>query len=256
MTTNSAELRTDRRVTASALLLLGALALAGCATSPGGATPDGGAAQTATPAPGDADSDFDAAWLAGGTAIGLISSGSSSCPPIVGEVTGEGQTISVELTDPDSACTKDLVQRASYVGVPSGVDATQDVEIVVSGDYRGDVDIDGLAGAVPPASGDPADDPAAEMSPSAGWFDDGIVLLTYGSSSCPPEFASVAVSADGSVVDVALAEPDADQVCTMDYAPRLSVLGLDDVDDDARPAELVLTSTVPGVEAQRIALLG
>lgn len=241
---------TNRTITASALLLLGALALAGCATTPGAAP---GPADTAGSSPAE-ESELDAAWLSGGTAIGLVTFGSSTCQPIVGEATASGQTVTVELTEPEAAaCTRDYVPRASYVPLPEGVDASLDVELVVTGAYRGDTDLDALAGELPPASGD---DPMVDMQSSAGWFDDGgLVLLTYGSSSCPPVFESVAVGAEGTV-DAVIAEPAADQVCTADFAPRLSVLQVE-VDDDARPAELVISSPwAEGVEPERVAILG
>ncbi|KAA9089458.1 hypothetical protein [Microbacterium radiodurans] len=245
---------TTRIAAASALALFAALALAGCATTPGGgaAVPSDPSSPTASPSEGGAadDSELDAAWLSGGQGFGLVTWGSSTCLPTVGEVTASGQTVTVELVDPqDRMCTMDYVPRASYVALPAGVDATQEVEIAVTGGtYRGDTDLDGLAEAVPPATGDEAD-----FAASAGWFGDGgIVLLTYGSSSCPPVFASVEVS--GAEVQASIAEPPADQVCTADYAPQLSVLQVEAT--DPRPAELVLLSPpAQGADPQRIAIL-
>ncbi|APF34365.1 hypothetical protein MTS1_01577 [Microbacterium sp. TS-1] len=242
---------TTRTTAASALLLLSALALAGCATTPGGAAPgDTGASgsDTGSAAPSQ-DADVEAAWLDGGRAVGLVTYGSSSCQPVVGEVTASGQTVTVALTDPEgAACTRDYVPRASYVGLPAGVDPTQDVDIVVTGGYTGDADLDGVAGLEGPTG-----EVTGDMVPSAGWFDDaGLVLLTWGSSSCPPVFETVAL--DGDAVRATEAAGAADQVCTMDYAPRLSVLGVDGVSDDARPGEIVLVS--PAGDEQRIAVIG
>ncbi|MGZ0066983.1 hypothetical protein [Microbacterium arborescens] len=240
---------TTRTTAASALLLLSALALAGCATTPGGAAPG----TSASGAPGSAapsqDADVEAAWLDGGRAVGLVTYGSSSCQPVVGEVTASGQTVTVELTDPEgTACTREYVPRASYVGLPAGVDPTQDVDIVVAGGYTGDAELDGVAGLTAPTG-----ELIGDMVPSAGWFDDaGLVLLTWGSSSCPPVFETVAL--DGDTVRATEAAGAADQVCTMDYAPRLSVLGVEGVSDDARPGEIVLVS--PAGDEQRIAIIG
>lgn len=247
---------TKRARAASALLLAGVLALAGCATTPGGAgVPDAASPGAASPddaAPGG-DSELEAAWLADGASIGLVSYGSSGCPPVVGEVSGSGQTVTVDLTDPEGAvCTKDYVPRGSIVPLPAGVDAVQDVEIVVTGTYAGDTDLDGLRAEVaPPASGE--GDPILDMEASAGWFSDsGIVLLTYGSSSCPPAFESVE-RASATEVRAVVATPPADQVCTADYGPRASILQVEGVDDDAPPAELVLVGA--GAEDQRIRIL-
>lgn len=242
---------TTRTTAASALLLLSALALAGCATTPGGAAPGntGSSGSDAGSAAPSQDVDVEAAWLDGGRAVGLVTYGSSSCQPVVGEVSAAGQTVTVELSDPEgTACTRDLVPRASYVGLPAGVDPAQDVDIVVTGGYSGDADLDGVAGLEAPTGG--VND---EMLPSAGWFDDaGLVLLTWGSSSCPPVFETVAL--DGSAVRATETAGSADQVCTMDYAPRLSVLAVEGVSDDARPGEIVLVS--PAGDEQRISIIG
>lgn len=239
---------TTRTTTAAtSLLVLAALGLAGCATSPGaGDTP--GAPETDTAAP-QGDAELDAAWLDGGRAIGVVTYGSSSCQPVAGEATASGQTVTVEITEQGEACTRDYVPRASFVSLPEGVDPSQDVEIVITGAFAGDTDLDGIPGFVPPAAGEVAD-----MLPSAGWFDDGgLVLLTYGSSSCPPVFDTVELTPAGEVRVVEAAAP-ADQVCTMDYAPRLSVLGVGEVSDDDRPGELVLVSATG--DEQRIAVTG
>ncbi|QLD11643.1 hypothetical protein [Microbacterium oleivorans] len=245
-------MKTTRTGTASALLLLATLALAGCATSPGQGA---GVPETAAPG-GDAsapagDAELYAAWLDAGRAIGVVTFGSSSCAPVVGEATAAGQTVTVEITDPEGvACTRDYVPRASYVMLPAGVDPAQDVEVFVTGTYAGDTDLDGVAGLTAPDT----EGEMAEMTPSAGWFDDdGIVLLTYGSSTCPPVFESVdAVSAE-EIRAVEAAAP-ADQVCTADYAPQLSVLQIPGVSGDARPGEIVLVSATG--DEQRVGILG
>jgi len=58
-----------------------------------------------------------------------------------------------------------------------------------------------------------------EYTPSAGWFDDeGIVLLTWGSSSCPPVVNDVQSTDAGATVTF----QEVDGVCTMDLAPRVT----------------------------------
>ncbi|WP_137845773.1 hypothetical protein [Microbacterium sp. 2FI] len=221
---------TRRPLTLLAALGLTALVagvLAGCATgapdsgstSPGG---NGGTGDTAT------EIEVDAAWLNSGSMIGLVTQGSSTCVPTAGDVALEGAVLKVALVEPpaDTACTRDLVPRATLVALPEGVDPTQDLEIEVTGaGYYGDTDLDGVPG-LAPATGD-------EFLPSAGWTDeDGqFVILTWGSSSCVPVVESATASGPAEVT-VTFATPPADQVCTMDMAPRGSVAWVDGLDDD------------------------
>lgn len=241
---------TTRTLTASALLLVAGLALAGCASNP---APGGAASEPATPEAETTtpvgESELAAAWLDDGRAIGVVAYGSSSCPPVAGEVTADGQTVTVDITDRGDACTRDNVARAAFVALPAGVDPAQDVEVVVTGGYSGTATLAGVAGLVPPAA-----DAAGDMVPSAGWFGAaGIVMLTWGSSSCPPVIDGVEVAATGEV-RVTEAEAPADQVCTMDYAPRLSVLEFAAPAGEPRPDRLVL---VPATgDEQPIPLIG
>ncbi len=178
--------------------------------------------------------DIEAAWLDGGRSFGIVTWGSSSeaCQPALAEATAEGQVVSVTLSDPEqknAVCLSDLGPHAILVPVPEGVDVTNDVELrVTHGDVSDDADLDGLA------------DPAAidtDYQPSAGWFDDdGIVLLTWGSSSCRPEAEEVTQSDAGATVTFA----DNDGVCTMDMAPRLTVISLTGDRDDDAPFALTL----------------
>jgi hypothetical protein len=161
----------------------------------------------------------------------VVTWGSSTCVPQVDEVAAEGQTVTVSLVEPESedgtekACTTDLAPRASVGAMPESVDPKAEITLKVTyGDLVADVDIDGAAD-VP--------DVPNEYVPSAGWFDDGnLVLLTWGSSSCPPVVESLKVSgAAGTATFVT----DAEQVCTMDMAPRATILafGDDAVDEDS-----------------------
>ena len=210
------------RLALSALAIAGAALLAaGCTATPGSPAPtskdDGGASSTATPPGGDVDvNEVEAAWLDGGRAIAVVTWGSSTCVPIVDAVSADGQTISVSLANgEEKACTDDLVPRAAFVGVPEGVDVTQEVQLSVAyGARTKGVDLDGLA---------EAPQEAGEQKPSAGWFEDGgIVLLTWGSSSCPPIIDDVEQSDAGATVTF----KTTDRVCTMDLAPRLTTIML------------------------------
>lgn len=235
-----------RRLTA--LTGFGALAaslllLAGCASMPQGSTGD------------DVDDDrddvaefeVDAAWLDDGRVIGIVTEGSSTCVPTAEEPTYENGLLAVTLfdADPEAPCTRDLVPRVTLVSVPEGVDPTQPLQITVAyNDANGDTDLDGVAGLGQAA--------AEEGTPSAGWAgDDTLILVTYGSGSraCYPIAESVAVA--GGVVTVTMAEPAADQVCTMDFVPQGTVIHVEDGDD---AAELVLTGY--GFDDVRVPILG
>lgn len=218
-------------------VLLGG-ALAACA-APGGETPTPSETTHSAPdeptAQDDDTSELEAAWLDSGRMIGVVTIGSSTCVPTAGEVTGEGQSIQVELraTDPEAPCTTDLVPRVTVVAVPEGVDPAQDVQIHVAGTgFDGDIDLDGVDGLDPSGSTD--------YLPSAGWAGDGqLVILTWGSSSCPPVVETAAATAPAEVT-VTFAAPPEDQVCTMDMAPRGTGVVVEDLDDDA-DAVVVLT---------------
>jgi hypothetical protein len=161
----------------------------------------------------------------------IVTWGSSSCVPIVDEISAEGQKVTLSLIDApnddgtERVCTADFAPRASIGGLPAGVDPTKDVEFVVTlGEITEDVELDGNAA----LTGTPGD--ATDYLPSAGWFDDeGIVLVTWGSSTCPPVVENVEVQDAGATVTFAT-EVGA---CTMDMVPRATLLGMTgDVDDD------------------------
>lgn len=210
-------------------LIAAALLVAGCTAGPGSDAP------SSSPAPGAGDvddqNDFEGALLDDGRMFAVITVGSSTCVPQVDEVTAEGQTVTVTLVDPEGEsprpCTKDLAPRASIGALPEGVDPKSDITLNVTyGDLTDDVDIDGD----PAATGTPGS--TTEFQPSAGWFDDGgLVLLTWGSSSCLPQIESLEGSGNAGTATFVT---DEDQVCTMDMAPRATLLafGDDTVDDD------------------------
>lgn len=220
-----------RRLSAAPLALAAALLLAaGCSTAPGASVPTGSSApdSTSTVPTGAGSGDIEVAWLDGGRSIGIVTWGSSSadCRPAQGEAEADGQVITVSLSDrggADAVCTADFAARAVVIAVPEGVDVTRDVELEITyGALREDADLDALA--VSPEG-------PSDQRPSAGWFDDeGIVLLTWGSSSCPPIVEDVQATDAGATVSFATT----DRVCTMDLAPRATVIEVPEpADDDA-----------------------
>ena len=222
------------------MLALAAVALlaAGCSTTPASPAPTSTDRTDAT-APSQpkepSGDDIEAAWLAGGASIGIVTWGSSSkdCQPAQADVKADGQILEVTLTDRadgQTPCTADFGPRAIAFPVPGGVDVTKDVEVNVTyGEIKADADLDGL----PAAPADPG-----MGQPSAGWFDDqGILLMTYGSSSCPPVVQDVTMADAGATVTFATV----DRVCTMDLAPRVTVIQLPQEPKDDRAFTLTLT---------------
>lgn len=210
----------------AAIVLVGS----GCASPPAAETPTNSSAPSAS-ADGEA-SDMEGVLLDDGRMFAVITWGSSGCVPQVDDVSAEGQTVTVNLVDLDDEngeepmCTADYAPRASIGALPEGVDPTAEITLEVTyGDIVDDVDLDGGAD----FTGKPGS--STEYQPSAGWFDDGsLVLLTWGSSSCAPVVE--AVEGAGSAGTVTFAT-DAEQVCTMDMAPRATIVAFpDEVDDD------------------------
>lgn len=226
---------TAARRTSSLLALIGAgaLLLAGCAS--GAAVPASSGSASETPIGGEIRTE--AGWLDGGRFIGIVTDGSSTCVPTATDATVQADgTLAVTLDNgpADKACTADMVPRVSLVGVPEGVDPTKDLDIVVTMAQggRGDADLDGLD-ASQVKTGE------TDYLPSAGWVDDDqIAILTWGSSTCAPVVGDVTAS-DPKNVMVTFADLG-DKPCTMDMAPRatlISVAGLD-VDDDGASVTL------------------
>ena len=127
-----------RRILASVVLgAAAALSLTGCLSG--------------SDAPAGQETDVEAAWLDDGRIIAVVTSGSSTCVPTAesAEINSDG-ALAVELVEPDAdtACTRDLVPRATLVTVPNGVDPSQDLEIRVTSEagYYGDVTLAGASG--------------------------------------------------------------------------------------------------------------
>lgn len=223
----------DTRLLPVLSALAGVLLIAGCASStPGSTAPSSSPVPSSGASEDSDDSDIEGVILDGGRMFAVVTQGSSSlaCAPQITQVSASGQVVEVTVedkTDPAVMCTADYAPRASVGALPEGVDPTQEITLDVTyGDVVADVDLDGDA-AFTSAPGT-----ATDYLPSAGWIDDGaLVLLTWGSSTCPPVVESV--EGQGATGTVTFVTDDA-QPCTMDMAPRATVIafGDDQVEDD------------------------
>lgn len=237
---------TPRRILALPLaLLLAGGVLAGCASQAANAP-------TADPTDGGStEAEIDAAWLDDGRIIGLVTIGSSTCVPAADDATLQADgSLAVTLVEPDAdaACTADMAPRVTLVEVPEDVDPSQDLAITVTGDgYSGTAELDGVDGLTGGGMTD--------YLPSAGWTEtDGqFVLLTWGSSTCVPVISEVAASGPAEVT-VTFETPPADQVCTMDMAPRATLAVVDGLEEDS-DVELVLSGG-PEFDNVRIPIYG
>ncbi|SDO42029.1 hypothetical protein SAMN04487848_0830 [Microbacterium sp. ru370.1] len=117
--------------------LLAAGLLTGCATGAASSPEDTAATVTPTPdAEASASSgEVEAAWLDAGRSIAIVTHGSSTCVPVVdGEPRVAGDALTVTLGESARTdCTRDMAPRATLVGLPSGVDPTRSLEVIVGG---------------------------------------------------------------------------------------------------------------------------
>ncbi len=206
----------------AAALAASALLIAGCAgtTAPGAGKIDPPASE---PVP------VEAAWLDDGRVLAVVTWGSSTCVPSVGTAVAAGQHITVTFAEREfAACTMDYSPRASLVALPEGVDPKQNVSLTIVDpgmpntplhvELRGQAHFGGHGG-------EPTD-----YEPSAGRFgQDGVVLLTWGSSGCPPIVEDVTLNDSDLLVTFVT---DTQRMCTADMAPRLTVLGFDGAKSD------------------------
>lgn len=102
--------------------------------------------------------------------------------------------------------------------------------------------------ATPAAGGSPTPTDGGAWELEAGWLDGGrqIALVTWGSSTCVPQASDVALQADGTLA-VTLTEGPSDRVCTSDYVPRATLVGLPGDLDPAKGLDVVVT----GPQGQR-----
>jgi hypothetical protein len=234
---------TPRRVLAVAAALSLAALLGACASPTPGST-SGPAATTSPTAGGEAE--LAAAWLDDGRGVGVVSWGSSTCIPIAGEPTYADGVVTVELSDVEGqACTRDYVPRGTFITLPAGVDPSHDLEIAVTGTYAGNV--------VLPGDTTLTADPATEYLPSAGWFGKvDFLLLSWGSSTCIPQLEKAEATGEGEVT-ATFVTPPANQVCTADMAPRVTVGSVADLEGDAG-TELLLVGG--GFDNVRVPIAG
>lgn len=231
--------RRPRALLAAATVALAAAVLAACATGVSGSSPTGPTpSPDASTSPPSADVEVEAGWLDGGAMIAIALRGSSTCIPYADAVALTDGVLRVSLVEPDQACTRDSVLRALAVPAPAGVTPAQPVTVDVTGEgYRGSATLAPAAGLTPGAGVEAA-------QPSAGWLGpDAFALLTWGSSSCRPVVSEASAATPGEIA-VTFATPPADQICTADMAPRVSV-----VEVDGAAAGTAYTAVVAGLPA-------
>jgi hypothetical protein len=233
-----------RRRTLAVIAALSLTALLGACASPApgaGGSPSGSDGPTAA-------GEVAAAWLDEGRAVGVVTWGSSGCVPVAGEPMLKDGVLTVELSDVEGrACTMDYAPRGTLVTLPSGVDASHDLDIVITGTYASQTRLAGDAA----FAGSPTD--ATEYLPSAGWFDgEGFLVLTWGSSTCVPRLEGAEVTGAAEVT-ATFATPPADQVCTADMGPRVTVGSIAGVEATSG-VQLVLAGD--GFDGQRVPLAG
>lgn len=236
-----------RRTAAALMTALALVTLAGCSLRP-----DVPAGEPSSPAPstdGPVSVQVAAGWLEGGRTIGVVTWGSSTCVPVGGAATLEGDVISVPFSRAagETVCTADLAPRVTLVATPAGVDPAQDYEVHVTGSaVAGDADLDGVDGLAGPG-GAPSD------GPSAGWTgeDDLFVIVTFG-SGCRPQVQDAAATGPAEVT-VTFAEPPKGQVCTMTYGPRGSVAQVTGLEDDENVTAVLEGDGLDGV---RVPIVG
>lgn len=211
------------------LLLIGsvlavAALLTGCATN---AAAPGDAPESPTPTPTEPSlsdewtapppslENASVVWLDGGNSLGVVTwgSGSRSCYPVVQDLTVANQDITVTLTGPtvNGVCTEDLREQLILVGLPEGVDSKAAATVTLT------TTEETQKIALAPRPADAATTPAGELSATLTPL--GVVLITYGSSSCPPVVDTI----DGTTITFRTI----DQACTMDYSPRATPLRID-----------------------------
>lgn len=173
-----------------------------------------------------------AAWLDDGRMVAIVTPGRPGRAPLATEIAVDGEVVHVMLEERHSEASApsgrvdesdrgeraERVDRATLVGVPEGTDPRRDLTMLVTlGGATGEVRLAGD----PLRAGVPGQ--GTEYRPTAGWYDErALVLLTWGSSSCPPIIGSIeALRSAGTVTFVT-----EDRPCTMDMAPRATIIDL------------------------------
>lgn len=222
-------MKTPRFVLLAAAACLAAV-LTGCATNAAqpGNTPD---AAPTTDAPGtDVNGlpEMQAVWV--GSESIIITAPGDGCRPTLTDVVVGDQSLDVriEKLGGEEACMQPLIVYGHLLVIPAGIDTSKPLTLNVTNwdDQTADIELAGNSdGGLVPA------DKMIQPAPAAVWVNDSdIAVLTYGSSSCAPiggEFTG-----EGETLTLKLTDPDT-QMCTMDYAPRVTIIHAPDVAKDA-----------------------
>lgn len=101
-------------------------------------------------------------------------------------------------------------------------------------------------GGTPSAAPSSSESAPVDSQVDAAWLDGGRVigLVTSGSSTCVPAAADATVA--GGVLAVTLQDPDPDQPCTRDYAPRVTVVEAPAGLDPTRDLQIAVSGSVVG----------
>lgn len=221
----------------SRILMLAAAAglaavLTGCATN--ASQPGASTGNTAAPSPDstavipDGWPEIQAVWL-NADSIVITAPGDGCRPTLTDVVVGDGTLdVTIEKLSADATCTEPLLTYGYLLVAPAGIDTSQPLTLNIT-NWMGDAKTITLDGN--PAGGPVPADKMMTPAPAAVWVNDtDIAVLTYGSSSCAP--MSGTFSGAGDSLTLTLAEPDT-MMCTMDYAPRITIVSAPDIAKDA-----------------------
>ena len=149
------------------------------------------------------------------------------CGPYVEDIRADGQKISLRLNDfPTADCTTASWRHGLFVEVPSGVDASRTVDVVVT-DPHGDVHGLSLPGL---ETGETARGTAIEPTAAVAPLEAGeLAVLTW--SACLA--AAAFVEPVGENLGQIRFEAD-ESTCAGDIRPQVSIIDVPDFDDDAQ----------------------
>lgn len=192
---------------------------------------------------------LDAVWLDGGRTIGLVVNFDviGVCALFMITSYQDGVLEVGEHPVGDPGCQTGDGPRVDLL-TPEGIDPTEDLEIhVTTALFSGEVYLPGEPGLVM------ADANGYTGTPSASWFGDGgLVILTRGSTTCPPIFRDALATGDAEVTATfwTAASP---QVCTDDLAPHVTIRQVPGITKHSG-AQLILAGT--GFDNQKVQIVG